>query len=364
MSSVSRIIGSSSGTGTKAETTNARSKSENKTSDATYSPALARTPQSTNSPSASSAPHRSVSQSRAERTATQHPAKTAAIGSGTAKKISSHSKKNDYNSSPTPSVGAGTPAAYGLGISTSTSKESPSFKQHGYASNASKGKTPAHDVEEFDMGSNSDEDLLSNSLQLPPSRTSIMANSSRSQSTHASTGLQGHAGQGQPTRQPGPASGSTSLSMFSNQDMVMSEISSEDENDFDDLANDLESSLVGQGPFARASISNFGGGGANRDIVSSDEDEDEEEDEDFENALSEQTKVPAPQPQMSRPTIQSIPPIQQPQPHVQQPLPHRIGQIPQQPAARPVQAGKKLPSAPRRYDSDIASSSESDDDSD
>lgn len=363
LSSVSQLLGSSGGTNTNEGTPNARPKADKKTSGASHSPALIRTPQAASSPSLPSSSHKPLSQARDARKATDHLSKTVATGSGTAKKIGSQSRKNDYyNSSPTPSLAGGTPAAYGLGISTAANTASPSIK-HGNAVTSNKGKAPIHDVEEFDMGSNSDEDLLSNSLHLPPSQVSVPVTSSRPADTKTGLTHQHHPGQGQPQKHPGPASGSTSLSTFSNQDVVMSEISSEDENDFDDLANDLESSLAGQGPFSRSNTGPFGVGGSNHNLISSDEDEDEDEDEDFVNALSEQTRVQAPQPQLQRPTPQSIPPVQQLQSRVQQ-IPQRTAQISQQPSSRPVQAGKKLPSVPRKYDSDIASSSESDDDSD
>lgn len=149
------------------------------------------------------------------------------------------------------------------------------------------------DVEEFDMGSNSDEDLFSNALQLPPSQAtvpSIAKAESRSADRRPGNGAQQYPGQrqSQPQRPEAALLASTSLSNPSNRDIVMSEASSEDEGDFDDLANDLESSLVGQGPFARASF----GAEMNHNVVSS-EDEDDAEGDDFVNALSEQSNLKA-----------------------------------------------------------------------
>lgn len=168
--------------------------------------------------------------------------------------------------------------------------------------------------------------------------------------------------------------------MHTNHDVVMSESSEddEDEGDFDDLANDLESSLVGQGPFSRAaggSSANGTGRAGQTQLISSDDDEDDDDDDDsdFVNAFAEQPyQAPLQQPMQQQP-----PPQVQPQQRASIPQLSQHQQIPTAPASqqqsqpqqqvpaptRPTQAGKKLPTT-RKYDSDIASSSESDDDSD
>lgn len=373
---MSHLLPSSSGSAGKATSPSSRSKADKAAEGTTYSPSIARTPQSTNSPSLASTSRKPASKIR--------DSLNTATASGTAKKAAlHHNKKSGYDSSPTPSVPSGTPASYGLGISTAASSgPSPSFKNGNPAGN--KGKAPVQDVEEFDMGSNSDEDLLVNALELPPSQAPVPLTSAKPSAPQAGT-AQRYPGQKPPGPQQQkqqnqhqsqqhqlPSATSTSLSMLSNQDVVMSEESSEDEGDFEDLANDLESSLVGQGPFARSAS---GGGVVQHSLISSD-DEDDDEDSDFVNALHDQknnTSASSQQQQQQqasqrhfqpaqnvaaihqqqRPQTQHVPPQQRPPPVQQQ----------QTQPARPTQAGKKLPTA-RKYDSDIASSSESDDDSD
>lgn len=354
---MSHLLPVASGTSAKATTPNSRSKTENSTGS-TYSPPLARTPQSTNSPSLAPPSHKPLSKGRDSATAAYASPVIGATGSGTAKKRASQVKASGYDSSPTPSIHGGTSASYGLGISTAAGRPSPSVES---TSILNKGKAPVQDVEEFDMGSNSDDELQANVLQLPPAQAPVGKAPAPSSDYQTSSGAQQYSGQKQPSHHhlaQAAKTTSTSLSNLLNQDVVMSEVSSEDEGDFDDLANDLESSLVGQGPFARAGLST-GLGGMDDNVISSDEDEDD----DFVNALSEQSKPPVP------PQIQQQPPQQVAQPvlRTQQDQPQPQRQVPalQQPPSRPVQAGKKLPTAPpRKYDSDIASSSESDDDSD
>ncbi|KAK9896649.1 hypothetical protein P389DRAFT_82455 [Cystobasidium minutum MCA 4210] len=358
LSSITRLQASSSGfAGTKPITPNPRNTAAAGTGN-TYSPGIARTPQSTNSPSISASSSKFGNTARARQTSSYLSPSAGSAASGTAKKLTSNQKKhsNGYDSSPTPStVGKSGPAAYGLGISSgAASGRSPSVKNATPSSYTAKGKAPIHDVEEFDMGT-SDEDLVSSKLQLPPSQGSLPTSTSSRPTAHN-------------PRPPAAAPASTSLSMFANSDVVMSESSSdEDEGDFADLANDLESSLVGQGPFARLGAG--AAAGNSHALISSDDDEDD--DSDFVNAFAEQ-QAPVAQRQ---PNTQPPPPQQQQLPHQQrsqatapsqpaqrqQPPPPVSRPLPQ--ASRPTQAGKKLPTT-RKYDSDIASSSESDDDSD
>ena len=128
-------------------------------------------------------------------------------------------------------------------------------------------------------------------------------------------GLQAPAGHGQPT-QPQPQSQSiqpvASTAAFVDASIVLSEEDEEeedtDEGDFEDLANDLEVSLAGQGPFAGPPLS----------------------------AQTQQNSTSVPTNQET----QSMPP---------------------QPA-RTTTAGKKISKSQPFMDSDIASSSESDSD--
>lgn len=352
LSSVTHLQPSSSSTlGTKATTPKHRSNADSSNYAAakpsTNSPAIARTPQSTNSPSIASS-SKSIAV-RARQTSTNNTylsPSVSAAGSGTAKKSAIQNKhsNNGYDSSPTPStVGKNAPATYGLGIS-STAGPSPSIRKAPSPSASQKGKAAVHEVEEFDMGT-SDEDLLTSTLQLPPSQGSLPLSTIKPDSG---------------SRHRQFAATSTSLSMSSNQDVVMSDSSSEDEGDFADLANDLESSLVGQGPFARAGGAGGGGAGTQHTLISSDE---EDDDSDFVNAFAEQVKSAT-----SRQSVQQPRPAEQqyqqaaPRAAPQQPPRQNLSAPSQAPsqASRPSQAGKKLPTT-KTYDSDIASSSESDD---
>lgn len=352
LSSVAHLQPSSSSTSsTKATTPKPRSNADNSNNagakPSSNSPAIARTPQSTNSPSVASSSKSSAARARQVSSSKYLSPSDGAARSGTAKKSANQNKhsSNGYDSSPTPStVGKNTPATYGLGIS-SAAGPSPSIKNAISHSASQKGKAAVQEVEEFDMGT-SDEDLLTSTLQLPPSQGSLPLST-----------IQPDSG----SRHRPVAAASTSLSMSSNQDVVMSDSSSEDEGDFADLANDLESSLAGQGPFARAGGAGGGGAGTQHTLISSDDEDDD--DSDFVNAFAEQVKPatsrqlvqqPRPSQQQYQQEAPRVPPQQPPRQDPTAPY-----QAPSQ-ASRPSQAGKKLPTT-RTYDSDIASSSESDD---